>query len=123
MSRDSEIALALVASLDDRALDLLAEALAPRLEVDSAPSPVVYTVATLALELGVSERAIRAAIQRGELDAVKRGRTYLITRAAVEGWPGLLDEPGRGLQAVQQPQSRSFAGGRGYEVALRAVCA
>jgi excisionase family DNA binding protein len=87
VSRDSQIALALVESLDDRALDVLADALAPRLAASTAPpAPVAYTVASLAGELGLSERAVRAAIHRGELHAAKRGRTYLITRGAVEAW-------------------------------------
>jgi excisionase family DNA binding protein len=88
LNRDSQLALAFVEALDDRALDVLADALAPRLGTSTtqAPAPVVYTVATLAAELGVSGRAIRAAIHRGELEARKRGRTYVITRAAVEAW-------------------------------------
>jgi excisionase family DNA binding protein len=73
-----------VEALDDRALDVLADALASRL--GASTTPVAYTVATLASELDLSERAVRAAIHRGELQAVKRGRIYLVTRDAVEAW-------------------------------------
>ena len=46
----------------------------------------MYTPATLAAELGRTPRAIRAAIARGELDAVKRGRGWVIPADAVERW-------------------------------------
>ena len=49
----------------------------------SAPA---FTVATLAVELGRSERSIRAAIARGELQAVKRGRGWVISADAVAEW-------------------------------------
>jgi excisionase family DNA binding protein len=45
--------------------------------------PAVYTPRTLAAELGITPRAIRAAIERGELEAVKSGRGYVIAREAV----------------------------------------
>lgn len=45
-----------------------------------------FTAATLAAELGRSERSIRAAIARGELEAVKRGRGYVIGADAVVAW-------------------------------------
>ena len=38
-----------------------------------------------------------------------------------KGGEDFVDEPGRGLQGVQQPQGQSHAGGRGHEAALRAV--
>jgi excisionase family DNA binding protein len=47
------------------------------------PSAPAFTVATLAAELGRTERSIRAAIARGELQAVKRGRGYVISADAV----------------------------------------
>ncbi len=98
MSADSQIALALIAALDDQALDLLAELLTSRLGGCEArdSQPVAYTVATLAGEIGLSERVIRAEIHRGALPAVKRGRSYVITRDAVEAWaaPGAGTAPG-----------------------------
>ena len=49
-------------------------------------SAAAYTVATLAVEVGRTERSIRAAIARGELEAVKRGRGYVIGADAVATW-------------------------------------
>jgi hypothetical protein len=54
-------------------------------EVTSPPIPA-YTVATLAVEIGRTERSIRAAIARGKLAAVKRGRGYMIAGDAVTEW-------------------------------------
>jgi len=66
------------------------EQLRTLLEIDSdqqraQPAPA-FTVRSLAEEIGRSERSVRDAITRGELKAVKRGRGYLITAAAVEAW-------------------------------------
>ena len=58
----------------------------------------IYTPQTLAAELGRSPRAIRGAIARGELEAVKRGRGWVIAAGAVERWAAT---------------SRAAAGGRG----------
>ncbi len=46
----------------------------------------VYTPQTLAAELGRTLRSIRGAIQRGELQAVKRGRGWVISADAVGRW-------------------------------------
>lgn len=90
MSSDAQLALALVAALDDAALDVLARRLAPRLRESTAGAgagkPIAYTVATLAHELGLSPRAIRGAIERGELAATKRGGRWLISADAVTVW-------------------------------------
>jgi excisionase family DNA binding protein len=78
--------------LDPRDLDELAELLAPRVaeliatSSTSAPARTVYTPATLAAELGVTARAIRAAIERGELRARRSGRGWVIAAAAVAEW-------------------------------------
>ncbi|MCP9490365.1 MAG: helix-turn-helix domain-containing protein [Solirubrobacteraceae bacterium MAG38_C4-C5] len=45
-----------------------------------------YTAATLAAELGVTTRAVRAAIARGDLTATKRAGRWIIARHAVEAW-------------------------------------
>jgi excisionase family DNA binding protein len=66
------------------------EQLRTLLEVDAdqrqaTPRPA-FTVRSLATEIGRSERSVRDAIARGKLKAVKHGRGYLITAAAVEAW-------------------------------------
>lgn len=48
--------------------------------------PSVYTPRTLADELGVTPRAVRAAIERGDLQARRSGRGYVIAREAVSEW-------------------------------------
>jgi hypothetical protein len=74
---------ALVDALDDRVLDRLAERLAPRVAqlgsgaADETVSPVV-TVERAASAIGLSPRAIRAAISRGDLPARKVGNRWLI---------------------------------------------
>jgi excisionase family DNA binding protein len=69
----------------DRLAERIVERLAPHLPhlVEQAGA---YTCATLAAELGISPRAVRAAIARGDLQAVRRGRGYVISAAAVEAW-------------------------------------
>jgi excisionase family DNA binding protein len=105
VTSDSQLALALVAALDDRALDALADRLRPRLRGDTTPEPrpIAYTVATLADEVGLSQRAVRAAIHRGELQASLRGRSYLITASAVEAWAAPSD---RAASARRESPSR-----------------
>jgi excisionase family DNA binding protein len=48
--------------------------------------PAVYTAATLAAELGVTPRAVRAAIERGDLQARRSGRGWVIGAEAVAAW-------------------------------------
>jgi hypothetical protein len=48
--------------------------------------PPAYTCATLAAELGCTPRAIRAAIERGDLAAVRSGRGWVIGTGAVAAW-------------------------------------
>jgi excisionase family DNA binding protein len=69
----------------DRLADRLADRVVAKLEARD-PGPTVYTCATLADELGVTPRAVRAAIDRGDLEAVRRGRGYVITPDAVTAW-------------------------------------
>jgi excisionase family DNA binding protein len=47
---------------------------------------VAYTPQTLAAELGVTPRAVRAAIERGDLQARRSGRGYVIGADAVAEW-------------------------------------
>jgi excisionase family DNA binding protein len=71
---------------DPVALERLRQLVGEPLPHDVKVSAPAYTVQTLAVELGRSERSIRAAIARGELQAVKRGRGYLIPADAVAAW-------------------------------------
>jgi len=45
-----------------------------------------YTVAALAAETGLSPKAVRGAIARGELEAVKRGTRWIVSADAVAAW-------------------------------------
>ena len=78
--------------------------------VSTSPlSPVVYSPATLAAELGRSPRSIRAAISRGELQAVKRGAGWVISAEAVAAW-SRADSP---VQTSAPRRRRARAGDRG----------
>jgi excisionase family DNA binding protein len=107
-ARVSHLARALVDELasDPVALARLRELVAAHCNVQEV-SPPAYTVASLAVELGRSERSIRAAIARGELQAIKRGRGYVIPAEAVAEWArGAADvRPG-----VHPPRRRSGLG-------------
>jgi excisionase family DNA binding protein len=48
--------------------------------------PSAYTPKTLAAELGITPRAVRAAIERGDLEARRSGRGYVIAAEAVAAW-------------------------------------
>jgi excisionase family DNA binding protein len=93
------LASALVEALaaDPAAISRLRELVAVELPHPTAPEPVIYTVASLAAVLDVSERVVRGAIARGELQAAKRGGRYLISAGAVRDWaaaaPGATSEP------------------------------
>ena len=50
------------------------------------PATPAYTVTSLAAALGVSPKAVRGAIARGELAAVKRGGRWIISGDAVRAW-------------------------------------
>jgi excisionase family DNA binding protein len=79
---------AVVDSLSDRDLGVLARRLSPHLRQPTDPNHVhsAYTVASLAAELGVSQKTIRCAIARRELAAVKRGSRWLISAGSVREW-------------------------------------
>jgi len=79
---------AIVDGLSDRDFGVLARRLLPHLrqptELNDGHS--AYTVASLAAELGVSQKTIRSAIARRELAAVKRGARWLISAESVREW-------------------------------------
>jgi excisionase family DNA binding protein len=79
---------AIVDGLSDRDLGVLARRLLPHLRqpTDLNDGHPAYTVASLAAELGVSQKTIRSAIARRELTAVKRGARWLISAEAVREW-------------------------------------
>jgi excisionase family DNA binding protein len=79
-----------------------------RCSVVSAPA---FTVHTLAVELGRSERSIRAAIARGELQAVKRGRGYVISADAVADWARAPIPTRQPAALVRNPQRRRSGAG------------
>jgi hypothetical protein len=72
-------------------------------------------VASLAVELGVSQKAIRCAIGRRELNAVKRGSRWIISAEAVRDWAAASDERRRTGRA------RGAAAPRAAGPSLRAV--
>lgn len=74
--------------LTDHDLGVLAHRLLPHLRQPAEPSHehCAYTVASLAAELGLSQKTIRCAIARRELAAVKRGSRWLISAESVFEW-------------------------------------
>jgi excisionase family DNA binding protein len=83
----SALARALLDDLDPEDLAALAQRLAPYLPTTLPPAtPAVYSPATLAAELGITARAVRAAIERGDLAARRSGRGYVIGAEAVAAW-------------------------------------
>jgi hypothetical protein len=95
----SDPAHALIDWLGEAELRELAERLSPYLLGAGAPAPPVYTAATLAAELAITPRAVRAAISRGELQGAKRGAGWLITRDAAMAWATPSSaSPRRGVQ-------------------------
>lgn len=57
------------------------------LEHEVAPArPAGFTTRTLAADLGITPRAVRAAIERGDLVAVKRAGRYFIAPDAVDAF-------------------------------------
>ncbi len=81
--------------MDDGTVAAFAARLAPYLsqiaQEAASGEHVAYTVASLAAELSVSPKAIRCAISRGELNAVKRGTRWIISGEAVGDWASTAD--------------------------------
>src|SRR3954469_21276711 len=71
---------------DPDALARLRAVVLPDAIEPAPPAPVAYTIASLAADLGVSEKVVRGAIHRGELPAQRRGRRYLIGPDAARAW-------------------------------------
>lgn len=83
------LASLLLEGLSDRDLADFARRLLPHLhegQLESGRAHPAYTVASLAAELGVSAKAVRCAITRRELHAVKRGSRWIISADAVSQW-------------------------------------
>lgn len=93
----------LIDGLDERDLVVLARRLSPYLAQAASPRAgsgnTAYTVASLAAELGVSQKAIRCAIGRRELPAVKRGSRWIISSDAVQAWASASGVRRRGCRA------------------------
>ncbi len=88
------LASLLLEGLSDHDLADFARRLLPHLHEGRpgrARAHCAYTVASLADELGVSDKAIRCAITRHELRAVKRGSRWIISADAVEEWATASD--------------------------------
>jgi excisionase family DNA binding protein len=98
--------LVLTVNVDDL-VELVAERVIVLLGRQTSPMLAVYTCTTLAADLGVTPRAIRAAISRGELRAVKRGGRWLIPAGAVSDWT--TGTPIRGQGMASQATRRSGA--------------
>jgi len=84
------LASVILDGLSEHDLGILACRLRPHLRQPAQPANVdihaAYTVASLATELGVSQKTIRSAIARRELKAVKRGARWLMSSEAVREW-------------------------------------
>lgn len=89
-SPSSLVASLILDGLDEHGLAVLARRLLPHLtqsaDRHADRGNVAYTVASLAAELCVSEKAIRCEIARRELSAVKRGSRWIISAEAVSAW-------------------------------------
>jgi len=89
------LASLLLEGLSDQDLGVFARRLLPHLpdgRLDHARAHSAYTVASLATELGASAKAIRCAIARHELQAVKRGSRWIISADAVGEWASAPEE-------------------------------
>ena len=100
---------------DPAAIARLREIVGPQSAVEP-PKPIAYTVASLAAMLNVSDRVVRGAIARGELDAAKRGGRYVISARAVDDWTA-----GDSTMAPRRGTQRSAARQGPLQAALAAL--
>lgn len=86
---------------------------------DDTQTTPAYTVDSLAAAVGVTPRAVRNAITRGELDAVKRGARWLISADAVDAWT----HPAAGERRTRnaRPRAQRRPPRRPLQDALRSV--
>jgi excisionase family DNA binding protein len=103
--------------LSDYDLGVLARRLLPHLRPPAELNDrnAAYTVASLATEVGVSQKTIRCAIARRELVAVKRGARWLISADAVREWATPPSE------ASRQRRGRCAPAPKAAGVSLRSV--
>ena len=83
------LASLLLEGLTEQDLAVFARRLLPHLQegqLARVGAHSAYTVASLAAELGVSAKAVRCAIARHELQAVKRGSRWIMSADAVIEW-------------------------------------
>jgi excisionase family DNA binding protein len=124
----TDLLRAIVAELeaDPVARERLRALLGPQGDQEPAASAQAYTVQSLAAELGRTPRSVRGAIERGELEAVKRGRGYVISAEAVSRWASAPREapprrsrrpPPSRPSAAAGPMRRALAAGAGPKIA------
>jgi excisionase family DNA binding protein len=107
-----DLARALVAALDDEALDELARLLAPRLTA-AAVNGDVLDVPAAAKRTGASERTIRRALAAGALAGEQVAGRWRIEVAALTAWRAAggptscrtSDVPARATQGPRAPSS------------------
>lgn len=103
----------LLEGLSNQDLAAFARRLLPHLQesqLESARAHSAYTVASLAAKLGVSDKAVRCAIARNELRAIKRGSRWIISADAVSEWataPDAAQATARRSPAALPPAPRA----------------
>jgi excisionase family DNA binding protein len=80
---------------------------------DKAVIDTLLSTADCAQRKGVTEQAIRAAIQRGALPATKIGRTFIITEADCDAYQPVMDIRDRAKKKVKEVEPDKPKRGRG----------
>jgi hypothetical protein len=109
----SDLLRAIVAALEADPVELERLRSLLGIEVDRQPavSAPAYTVQSLAAEIGRTPRSVRGAIERGELEAAKRGRGYVISAEAVSRWASAPPEASPRRRRRQRPRVANVAAG------------